>query len=165
MAMWSVDTRFMCRLTRGPTDPAYFFLVNTRCIHYSLNSADRTRSTKDIDLTLCPIVDFANHTIEEELSSQVIRNDDSSLDLTSPDTVLKQGQEIFLRYNSHSNAVLLAEYGFAIPRLRKPSKVSEGDDDAIDGGEINVDDVIETLFEQKGGQWRKEMLESRGYWG
>ncbi|KAG8863082.1 hypothetical protein FRB96_009262 [Tulasnella sp. 330] len=169
---WEVVQTSLAADSRGGTTPidSHDFLwgwlcVNTRCIHYSLNSADSTRSIKDIDLTLCPIIDFANHTIDEVGSSQVTRNDDGSLDLTSPNTDLRQGQEIFLRYSSHSNAVLLAEYGFAIPRSKKPSKVSEGDDDAVDGGEINVDDLIKALLEHKDGLWRKEMLESRGYWG
>ncbi|KAG8987919.1 hypothetical protein FRB95_010755 [Tulasnella sp. JGI-2019a] len=139
--------------------------VNTRCIHYSLNNADRTRSLKDIDLTLCPIIDFANHTIKEELTAQVIRNGNSALEFFSAGTAMKKGDEIFLRYGNHNNAVLLAEYGFTISRSEQPSKLAVGENDTVDGGEINVDDVIEMLFEEKSGQWRKDILKSRGYWG
>lgn len=60
---------------------------------------------------------------------------------------MKKGDEIFLHYNSHSNCVLFSEYGFVVPRGG--------------GGEVRVDDLVERLFVE---DWKRELLESRGYW-
>lgn len=139
------------------------FVVNTRCIHYSLDPEERLRSRKDVDLTLCPVIDFANHTIDESQSAQVHRNDDGSLELTSPDIVMEEGAEVVFRYSGHSNAALFSEYGFAISRSHSQDR-SEGE--IVDEGDINVDDLMEQLFLCKeDGSWRREMLEAHGYWG
>ena len=126
--------------------------VNTRSIHYSLSPSQPKRSKKDIDLTLCPIIDFANHTVDASHACDVRRNpSDGSLELWSSIFSMTEGEEMLLHYNSYPNASLFAEYGFVV----------EGQE----GGEVRVDDVVKTLFEGDEHDWRRELLEERGYWG
>ncbi|KAG8920868.1 hypothetical protein FRC00_009417 [Tulasnella sp. 408] len=136
--------------------------VNTRCIHYSLSPSDMNRSLKDVDLTLCPIIDLANHALSK-IRSFTVRRDtsNSSLHLEAPMFSMQKGEEVFFHYSAHSNSTLLSEYGFVIPRNPRPSE----DDEPQEGGEVNIDDVMASLFEGENRQWKKELLENAGYWG
>ncbi|KAG8906054.1 hypothetical protein FRB99_007711 [Tulasnella sp. 403] len=155
-----VEGRPFDQLEGCPGDFVWAWLcVNTRCIHYSLDGSNTKRSLKDIDLTLCPIIDFANHTIIHRRAAQVTRKANGSLVLRSPPQEMKKGEEILLHYNSNSNATLFAEYGFVIPRP------TVEDDDMIPGADINVDDIVESLFTDQEGMCKKGIIESRGYWG
>lgn len=68
--------------------------------------------------------------------------------------MLKKGDEVYLRYGSHSNITLFTEYGFV-------------EKDAFGGGQLDVSDIIESLFHEKGplGEWMKATLEAANYWG
>ncbi|KAG8928944.1 hypothetical protein FRC01_005151 [Tulasnella sp. 417] len=136
--------------------------VNTRCIHYSLSPSDIARSLKDVDLTLCPIIDLANHALSK-LRSFSVRRDTSngSLNLEAPMFPMQKGDEVFFHYSAHPNSTLLSEYGFVIPRDPRPSE----DDEPQEGGEVDIDDVMTALFQDDNNRWRRETLESAGYWG
>ena len=67
---------------------------------------------------------------------------------------MKKGDEVYLRYGPHSNITLFTEYGFV-------------DRDSKNGGQADVQDILETLFRHKGttGEIMKATLESANYWG
>jgi len=115
------------------------------------------------DLTLCPFVDFANHTANPQLSSRFVpsyptpdlKNSDVpseplSITFTSPDTPLKIGDEILLEYGFHSNTTLFSEYGFVLRRGE------------LDAGNIDLDDVIEDMLNPRG--LLQDVLERWDYW-
>ncbi|KAF8163286.1 hypothetical protein B0H34DRAFT_694841 [Crassisporium funariophilum] len=140
--------------------------VNTRCVYHRIA---KSRSDPD-NMTLCPILDFANHTANPpytfpQPSPGEIWNSGPSIKkklgdpfiLLSPSTSsISIDQELFLRYGTHSNSTLFAEYGFV---NMSPSDGTEG--------EVEMDALVEALFDQKGatGLWMKEVLVQEGYWG
>jgi hypothetical protein len=73
--------------------------------------------------------------------------------LISPSVVVKQGEELFFQYGMHSNAFLISEYGFVLPRSG-----------ASDHGEMVLDDVLEPILVQRHPDLQ-ELLERWGYWG
>jgi len=138
--------------------------VNTRCVYHRL-----TKSRSDPDnMTLCPILDFANHSsrppyaipkpVQAELwdtASSPKRNFGENFGLLSPSmTTTASNTELFLKYGAHSNPTLFTEYGFVT-------------DKGPAGGEVELDEVIATLFNTRGslGSWMKEILLVEGYWG
>ncbi|KAJ4487977.1 SET domain-containing protein [Lentinula aciculospora] len=137
--------------------------VNTRCIYYQVKN-----SPADPDnITLCPILDFANHSSHLPCMSppppSVKRNFRSTrcldLSLLSPsDSPIDADCELYLKYGGHCNRVLFAEYGFVLPLdlIPKDERVLE----------VNVDDIVETLFLEKGetGAWMKDVLVLENYW-
>lgn len=143
-------------------------LVNTRCIFYRLKEA---KSDPD-NLTLCPILDFANHSIV--LPSMTPRATDADIwdmplkrrvepfSLMSPArTTTKAGDELYLRYGFHTNQFLFVEYGFsaAVSEHEVLSGVQQAD--------IDITPTVEEVFARKGkvGEWLKEQLLDEGYWG
>ena len=128
--------------------------VNTRCIYHRIKA-----SQQDPDnVTLCPVVDFANHT---KMSPQVlpavsnaVPGNDFTL-ATSPDCVIETGDELFLTYGRHANRTLFVDYGF----INAPSHPQ-------DDGEVDVQDVLESLIGAKGcGIYLRDILIEEGYWG
>ena len=70
---------------------------------------------------------------------------------------LRPGDEVYLRYGAHSNAVLFSEYGFVIPFNR--------DNMHIVDGEILIDsDVEELLQSSKNSEQKIQLLKDRNYW-
>jgi hypothetical protein len=141
--------------------------VNTRCIYWRLKTS---RSDPD-NLTLCPILDFANHTpfssqMFPQSSDVTIWNttprpklgDDFTL-LSSHNTDIHIGEEICLTYGAHSNRTLFVEYGFI-------NEMFDGELDSNFSGEVDVQDIIEEMFRKRGivGEWMKGILEQEGYW-
>ncbi|KAF8798009.1 SET domain-containing protein [Phlegmacium glaucopus] len=136
--------------------------VNTRCIYHRLA---RSRSDPD-NMTLCPILDFANHAANPPYTLPRASPADiwhiappmkhkfghdftllsPSVSVTSPDA------ELFLKYGSHPNSTLFTEYGFV---------------ELNSEGEIMLDYAVEALFKLRGrvGLWMKDILVSEGYWG
>jgi hypothetical protein len=70
-------------------------------------------------------------------------------------------EEICLLYGAHSNTSLFVEYGFVNDFSRESIRNGEYP------GELDVQSVIEDMFENKGlvGAWMKRVLEDEGYWG
>jgi hypothetical protein len=130
-------------------------LGNTRCIYHPITKVP----SPPYDLTLCPIVDLANHTVDPLQTCELTRfpigdRNPEYLTFLSPSVPLKQGDQLFLRYGPHSNEVLFTEYGF----------VAVWPDEE---GEISVDDIVEALFlrDEVSGDWKKSSLENWNYWG
>lgn len=132
--------------------------VNTRCIYYRLKA-----SKEDPDnFTLCPILDFANHTpngphmipVPSEADiwdTAPVKPIGKGFRFLSPaDVSVQEGEEIFLAYGAHPNRTLFVEYGFVNKSL----------------GEVDVQDVMESLIlDHKSGVFVKSILEDEGYWG
>jgi hypothetical protein len=117
-------------------------------------------------MTLCPILDFANHTALPPYTFPQTSPTDiwdhappmkhkfghdftllsPSASVTSPDA------QLFLKYGSHPNSTLFTEYGFVEPTHE---------------GEVILDSTIETLFKLRGqvGLWMKDVLIAERYWG
>ncbi|KAF9532962.1 hypothetical protein CPB83DRAFT_846676 [Crepidotus variabilis] len=144
--------------------------VNTRCIYHRLA---KTRSHPD-NMTLCPILDFANHTPKEPYTypraSQAelwntgpSRKFGENFILQSPAScIVPPGTELFLRYGMHANSTLFTEYGFV-----NMVKWSDPAQDISAETESQVDSSVEKLFEERGpiGSWMKNVLLDEGYWG
>ncbi|KAJ7109358.1 hypothetical protein C8R44DRAFT_802311 [Mycena epipterygia] len=135
--------------------------VNTRCIYHRLKG---TRSHPD-NLTLCPILDFANHAVAgpcmkprlsdaERSNAPPIPRLGDSLTLLSPDTPTKAGDELYLTYGAHSNRTLFVEYGFVAACAPDDPRA-----------EVDVQDLVEHLFQGNEGEAKKKMLQDSGYWG
>lgn len=136
-------------------------LVNTRCLYLRLFTEDFEHS----NLTLAPIVDFANHASSPNLPSlqplvlentnakkrRVFREIDK-FTFCSPLLPVKAKDELFLKYGDHCNKTLFTEYGFVDPG-------SVGD------GEVDVADVVNELIrganDSRGNL--KRFLEDYGY--
>ncbi|EKM55430.1 uncharacterized protein PHACADRAFT_94457 [Phanerochaete carnosa HHB-10118-sp] len=152
----------------------YPLVVNTRCVYYQLDPS----SLAPENLTLCPVLDFANHRPHD---THIIPVSPSSIfpptpgssskgrhglggDYTfmaSSETPVHQDEELFLRYGGHSNRMLFVEYGFV--NLWNEGECTGGQFD----GEVDVQDMMEELFVVKGatGGTLKDALEEEGYWG
>ncbi|KAF7304868.1 SET domain-containing protein [Mycena kentingensis (nom. inval.)] len=132
---------------------------NTRCIYHRIK---RTRADPD-NLTMCPILDFANHRPKGPAMTPRISNAESAdtspitrlgdpLTLLSPPIWTNCGEELFLTYGAHSNRTLYVEYGFVVAA-----------DDAR--AEIDVQDLVEPLFLGDDGTRKRQILTDAGYWG
>ncbi|KAJ3814270.1 SET domain-containing protein [Lentinula aff. lateritia] len=136
--------------------------VNTRCVYYQIKN-----SPSDPDnITLCPILDFANHSShlpcmtppspgDGNLRSNLYR--DFSL-LSPSDSSVDADSELHLQYGAHCNRVLFIEYGFVLSLNSIPE-----DQRTL---EVNVDDIVEALVVEKGetGVWMKSVLILDNYW-
>lgn len=143
--------------------------VNTRCIYHRLA---RTRSNPD-NLTLCPILDFANHTYKEKFAypgttraemfdrgPSTTRKFGENFVLLSPSTsTVVAGEQLFLRYGMHANSTLFADYGFVnvVDWHNLPESFP---------AEVEIDSFLEPLFERRGelGAFMKKILLEEGYW-
>lgn len=151
--------------------------MNTRSIYYPVQGEDPQKNC----LTLCPVLDFANHS---EASSHIIPVVESGLrspgartsagDFTfksCTDATLEAGQQLYLRYGGHCNRILFVEYGFV------NSFKSEAIAREKFRGEADVQDLVEECIRglkptHKGRreasalqQWLMDTLEEEGYWG
>jgi hypothetical protein len=139
----------------------WFYVVNTRCIYLQLKES---RSHPD-NLTLCPVLDFANHTQHAHIELSVSdkkkhpNGQKAHFVVSSPENkAVSADEELFLTYGAHCNRVLFVEYGFVL----RPT--SERWDNCI--VEVQVDDIVEELFRQKDsvGTWMIEVLKTENYW-
>ncbi|KAG9318465.1 hypothetical protein JVU11DRAFT_556 [Chiua virens] len=140
--------------------------VNTRCIYSRLKP-----SKADPDnLTMCPILDFANHTSGQANMSPVPSKSEiwnaapvnpigDGVRFVSPDNVkIEDDDEILLTYGLHSNKTLFVEYGFV-------NLFSE--DGPSPSGEVDVQGLAEKhIFAVlQLGEAVKAVLVAEGYWG
>lgn len=131
-------------------------------------------------MTLCPILDFANHAPERTSIIPVLsssahppapRRSKSKSKLFGGDYVfnssnertIAKGEELFLKYGSHSNHKLFCEYGFV-------NGWREGD--CLRGdffGDVSVENyIVNSLFSKISkaiNSWLEETLKEEGYWG
>ncbi|KZS89930.1 SET domain-containing protein [Sistotremastrum niveocremeum HHB9708] len=121
--------------------------VNTRSVYQQLRPV---KSHPD-NLSLCPVLDFANHVPDEGDGGNVMTTRSNSLTFHSAKNHGQQaGDEVFLCYGPHGNSKLYVEYGFMTER----------------GAEANVDDIVEKMLDESGnGQVKRRLLKRHGYWG
>jgi len=142
--------------------------VNTRSLYLRLFNRDLPLS----NLTLCPLIDFANHTTSADTHlgafpqiHLVNEARPSNLNkflapgaahdmvfMSPPDRELNEGEEVFLRYGGHCNRTLFVEYGF----------VDEHGDPSF--AEVNVDDLMDAMFRNSGEfEACRDVLKREGY--
>jgi hypothetical protein len=144
-----------------------FSPVNTRCIYYRI----KERRADEANVTLCPILDFANHDWNH---SHIQPVSDSDIWSTRPKVKdpfqflasehiaeLEVNEEVCLRYGSHSNQSLFLEYGFVNTVSNKEME------SGVYPAEVDVQGIVVDLFEGRGtiGLWMQSILEDEGYWG
>lgn len=140
--------------------------VNTRCIYYRLKHA----KTDPDNLTMCPILDFANHTPGQAHMTPVTSNSEiwnaapinsigDGLKFISGDNVkIEENDEILLTYGLHSNKTLFVEYGFVNHFSKNvPSP----------HGEVDVQDLAEkyVFADARLREAVRVILVTEGYWG
>jgi hypothetical protein len=129
-------------------------------------------------MTLCPILDFANHTTRAPYTTPKPTNaeiwntgplgkrklGDNFILLSPSSATTLPNEELFLRYGAHPNSTLFTEYGFV-----NTSKLADGADDSDDyhDPQIELEGAVERLFVKRGavGAWLQETLDAEGYWG
>lgn len=133
--------------------------MNTRCIFYRL---ERDKAHPD-NLTLCPILDFANHANIPPFTLPASQNalathPKHKFTLLSPAVVATESDsELFLEYGSHPNRTLFVEYGFVNTFTATYSSAH---------GELDVYSAVIDLFSKSGVASRMEgILSEEGYWG
>ncbi|KAF8844979.1 SET domain-containing protein [Paxillus ammoniavirescens] len=140
--------------------------VNTRCIYYRLKPLKMDPD----NLTMCPILDFANHTpLRPQMTLVPSKADvwnaapvksigDGLKFISAEAAMIQEGDEIHLTYGSHSNKTLFVEYGFVNACHEYESHLS---------GEVDVEDVVDELVFQDLplGELIKDVLVAEGYWG
>mgnify|MGYP001761990707 CR=1 FL=1 len=143
--------------------------VNSRCVFQDLGYAAHTDN-----FTLAPLLDMANHTAVPDLECKVQYDMRSGLDLRAPQgqkmgesnaaAGLRCGDEVCITYGPHSNATLLAEYGFVLP-LGAGGSGGSWDGSRFCG--VCVDGAVQQMLEDQGegGAWKRALLEQSGYWG
>jgi hypothetical protein len=144
--------------------------VNTRCLYDDLGLS------KDNNMSLCPVFDFANHawaqpTMEpvRAAGSEIWRlggcspggGGNTDLVCVSCERGIVHDQEVTLSYGWHSNRTLFVEYGFT------NAITSEEIMSGAYPGEVNVQDIVTTWLDYRGemGTFIKKTLETEGYWG
>lgn len=141
--------------------------TNSRCVYMDLGYAQHPDN-----FTLAPLLDMANHTAVPWLECKVRYDVRGGLELLAPSQPRperagrqgwRKGDEVCITYGAHANTTLLAEYGFVLPADLHP------DDAYYTGNRYNdvlLDEAIITLLDTQGdvGQWKRELLESEGYW-
>ncbi|CAL1704780.1 unnamed protein product [Somion occarium] len=158
------------------TDYVWAWLnVNTRCIYYRLDPS----VSSPLNMTLCPILDFANHAptathikpvlpLDSELwaaptgpRKHTKRLGGDYAFTSNCETTIPPDTELFLRYGSHPNRKLFVEYGFT--NTWHEGDLQRGRCD----GEVDVQDIVEEHFKAKGpiADTMRRILDEEGYWG
>ncbi|KZV78605.1 SET domain-containing protein [Exidia glandulosa HHB12029] len=113
--------------------------INTRSIYYRVVASPKSAD----NLTLCPLLDFANHA--------TVHNSGSSVPTFHAPTALRAGDEVFLNYGPHPDQTLFAEYGFVT-----------GDEERQ---QLDVGPELEGLFQaDPHGAMKRMLLEDANYW-
>ncbi|GJJ12403.1 hypothetical protein Clacol_006645 [Clathrus columnatus] len=96
-------------------------------------------------------VDLANHS---SLKHQTTDKTPFPTFYSPLQTTLQAGDQIYLKYGSHSNSTLFTEYGF----------IEKG---YPNGGQVDVQDMIEDQFRVLGdlGDWMESLLKNFNFWG
>lgn len=140
--------------------------VNTRCIYYRLKIS---KSDSD-NFTLCPVLDFANHSSHMSNmrpgptnadiwnSAPVLSIGEGLRFFACDDTRIREDDEIMLAYGRHANKTLFVEYGFVDGLQEVGTRVC---------GEVDVQDILEEsiYLDQRRSRAIKDLLVAEGYWG
>ncbi|TGZ77995.1 SET domain-containing protein [Ascodesmis nigricans] len=122
--------------------------VNTRTLYYKPETPERESSTRDDFMTLCPFIDYFNHS---STGCHVAFSHQAGYSVTLPvDTPrINENDEIFVSYGCHSNDFLLVEYGFILPE----------DENRWD--DLNLDPLLTPTLHPSA----QTQLEEEGFWG
>ena len=121
--------------------------VNTRSVYHDLIQNQRNPD----NLSLCPILDLANHHFDDGRATT--RHPIPTFHSPS-ECHLKQGDEVFLKYGTHSNPFLFQHYGFVCDgEMEKSISV----DDAFDR-------VILSVRSAKSRERIEALLQEADYW-
>lgn len=113
--------------------------MNTRSVFYQLG--DSCSSPENI--TLCPLLDFANHSR--------VSNVGGSIPTFCAPSDLAIGAEVHLNYGAHPDCKLFVEYGF----------VTGADEQA----QLDIGPELKALFERDPlSEAKTRLLEDNGYW-
>ena len=141
MVEWSVS-RYTSGLWPNST------VVNTRSVYHGLKD---DQGDPD-NLSLCPILDLANHHFDE--ARAIVSRPIPSL-VSTAKGAMQEGDEVYLKYGSHDNRFLFLHYGFV---CREPGMEQS----------VLVDDVFEqVILSGRSKRWLEEIeavLEECGYW-
>lgn len=88
--------------------------VNTRTLYYKPDTSERENGSRDDLMTLCPFIDYFNHSSEGCHVSFTV-TDGYTVTLPPDAPEIPTNTEIFVSYGCHSNDFLLIEYGFILP--------------------------------------------------
>ena len=118
------------------------------------------------NLTLSPLVDFANHppsgglpVLQPPVSTKEVTPKKKSGDkkrnkftFRSPEEMTPSGEEVYLKYGDHSNVKLFTEYGFVDSR-------------GSHEGEVDLTDVVNELIRGSGEEWEHlaELVDEQGF--
>lgn len=152
---------------RHALTPCPFFPVNTRCIYYRIKESRKDEA----NVTLCPILDFANHywyhshiqPVSDSITWNARPKAKEGFQFLATDHIAEVdvGKEVCLRYGGHPNQSLFVEYGF----------VNAVSNEEMESGaypaEVDVQSIVVDLFGGLGttGSWMQTVLENEGYWG
>lgn len=139
---WSLVTTSYADLDRDSYLYAWL-LVNTRTFYHTTPKTKKELPKED-HMVLQPVADLFNHSPQG--CSVGFTHEGFTITTTM---AAKKGEEMFIRYGSHSNDFLLVEYGFILP----------SDMNSFD--EISLDAYILPLLSEED----KEMLESKSFLG
>ncbi|TWU74643.1 hypothetical protein ED733_002895 [Metarhizium rileyi] len=117
-------------------------LVNSRTFYHVTKATEAL--PKADHMVLQPVADLFNHSPD----GCRVAFDDASFTITTTHSV-SRGDELFIRYGSHSNDFLLVEYGFTLPGSANP------------WDEICLDEYLCPLFTRR----QRAALEEAGFWG
>lgn len=139
---WSLVTTSYPDLDRESYLYAWL-LVNTRTFYHTTPKTKKELPKED-HMVLQPVADLFNHSPQG--CSVGFTHEGFTITTT---TAAKEGEEMFIRYGSHSNDFLLVEYGFILP----------SDMNSFD--EISLDAYILPLL----SEGDKDMLEAKSFLG
>lgn len=118
-------------------------LINSRTFYHVTPKTEKLH--KDDRMVLQPVADLFNHDSERGCSVAFDANDYTITTKHSHE----DGDEVFIQYGSHSNDLLLVEYGFTLP-----GSTNKWDETLLDA-------YICPLFNAA----QKKKLEDAGFWG
>lgn len=117
-------------------------LVNSRTFYHVTKTTEKL--PKADHMVLQPVADLFNHSPD----GCKVSFDDTCFTITTT-TSYNEGDELFIRYGSHSNDFLLVEYGFTLPGSMNP------------WDEICLDPYLCSEFTKR----QRAELEETGFWG
>ncbi|WBW73591.1 ribosomal protein lysine methyltransferase Set11 [Schizosaccharomyces osmophilus] len=79
--------------------------VNTRCLYYKISP-----SSVDEQLTLAPVFEYFNHSLDAQTDLQRSRTGISII----AKRAIEKDEQLYLRYGGHGNDQLFSEYGFCL---------------------------------------------------
>lgn len=128
-----------------------WLLVNTRTFYHTTAATKRLKLPREDHMALQPVADLFNHSP----TGCAVAFTPAGFSITAEPGAadIAEGNEVFIRYGSHSNDFLLVEYGFTLP------------DGLNSFDEVCLDSYLCPLITAAGSrEAKRRMLEDRGFW-